>query len=110
MLSESLNVGIRLGDMQYTLETEVFEELQDRKPIVIDPTLVRAAQLVDIHLLNEAKERGNDLKFLVQMCLGGRFQQTPSKPSPVGELYLELCRISPQLSQSTLNKIINPLY
>ena len=54
--------------MQYTLETEVFEELQDRKPIVlIDPTLVRAAQLADIQLLNEAKERGNDMKFLVQM-------------------------------------------
>ena len=66
-LSESLNVGIRLGDMQYTLETEVFEELQDRRPIAIDPTLVRAAQLPDIHLLNEAKERGNDLKFLEQM-------------------------------------------
>ena len=71
-LSESLNVGIRLGDIQYTLETEVFEELQDRKPIVIDPTLVRAAQLADTHLLNEAKERGNDLKFLVQMCFGGK--------------------------------------
>ena len=69
-LSESLNVGIRLGDMQFTLETEVFEELQDSRPIAIDPTLVRAAQLADIHLLNEAKERGNDLKFLVQMCFG----------------------------------------
>ena len=43
--------------MQYTLETEVFEELQDSKPIAIDPTLVRAAQLADIHLLNEAKAR-----------------------------------------------------
>ena len=31
-LSESLNVGIRLGDMQYTLETEVFAG-QDRWPI-----------------------------------------------------------------------------
>ena len=50
-LSKSLNVGIR-PDMQYTLETEVFEELQDRRPIVIDPTLVRATQLADIHLLN----------------------------------------------------------
>ena len=39
--------------MQYTLETEVFEELQERRPIVIDPTLVRAAQL-DIHLMNKA--------------------------------------------------------
>ncbi|XP_015775031.1 PREDICTED: uncharacterized protein LOC107353220 isoform X1 [Acropora digitifera] len=68
-LSKSLNVGIR-PDMQYTLETEEFEELQDRRPIVIDPTLVRAAQLADIHLLNEAKERGNDLKFLVQMYFG----------------------------------------
>ena len=68
-LSKSLNVGIR-PDMQYTLETEVFEELQDRRPIVIDPTLVRAAHLADIHLLNEAKERGNDLKFLVQMYFG----------------------------------------
>ena len=56
--------------MQYTLETEVFEELQDRKPIAIDPTLVRAAQLADIHLLNEAKERRNYLMFLVQMCFG----------------------------------------
>ena len=69
-LSKSLNVGIRLGDMQHTLVTEVFEELQDRRPIVINPTLVRAAQLADIYLLNEAKERGNDLKFLVQMCFG----------------------------------------
>ena len=56
--------------MQYTLENEVFEELQDRKPIVIDPTLVRAAQLADIHLLNEARERGIDLKFLVKMYFG----------------------------------------
>ena len=56
--------------MQYILETEVFEELQDRRPIVIHPTLVRAAQLADIHLLNDAKERGNDLKFLVQMYFG----------------------------------------
>ena len=68
-LYKSLNVGIR-PDMQYTLETEVFEELQDRRAIVIDPTLVRAAQLADIHLLNEAKKRGNDLKFLVQMFFG----------------------------------------
>ena len=56
--------------MQYTLETEVFKELQDSRPIVVDPTLVRAAQLADIHLLNEAKERGNDLKFLIQMYFG----------------------------------------
>ena len=68
-LSKSLNVGIR-PDMQYTLETEVFEELEERRPIVIDPTLARAAHLADIHLLNEAKERGNDLKFLVQMYFG----------------------------------------
>ena len=51
--------------MQYTLETEVFEELQDRRPNVIDSTLVRAAQLADTDLLNEAKERGNDMKFQV---------------------------------------------
>ena len=56
--------------MQYTLETEVFEELKDRRAIVIDPTLVRAAKLADIHLLNEAKKRGNDLKFLVHMYFG----------------------------------------
>lgn len=68
-LSKSLIVGIR-PNMQYTLETEVFEELQDRRPIVIDPTLVRTAQLADIHLLTEAKERGNDLRFLVQMYFG----------------------------------------
>ena len=68
-LSKSPSVGIR-PDMQYTQKTEVFEELQDRRPVIIDPTLVRAAQLADIHLLNEAKERGNDLKFLVQMYFG----------------------------------------
>ena len=56
--------------MQYIMENEVFEELQDRRPIVIDPTLVRAAQLADIHLLNEAEEGGNDLKFLVQVYFG----------------------------------------
>ena len=50
--------------------TEVFEELQSRRPVVIDPMLVRAAQLADIHLLNETKERGNDLKFLIQMYFG----------------------------------------
>ena len=38
-LSKSLNVGIR-PDMQYTLETEEFEELQDRRPIVIDLSLI----------------------------------------------------------------------
>ena len=37
---------------------------------MIDPTLVRAAKLADIHLLNDAKKRGNDLKFLVQMYIG----------------------------------------
>ena len=49
-----------------------FKELPDRRPIVFefDPALVRAAQLADIHLLNEAKERGNDMKFLVQMYFG----------------------------------------
>ena len=98
--------------MQYTRETEVFQELQDRRPIVIDPTLVRAAQLADIHLLNEAKERRerSEVSRTNVLWTGGRFHQTPSKSSPVGELYLELCRISPQLSQSTLNKTLNPLY
>ena len=47
-----------------------YKELQDRRPIVFDSALVRAAQLADIHLLNEAKERGNDMKFLVQMYFG----------------------------------------
>ena len=89
--------------MQYTLETEVFKELQDRRPIVIDPTLARAAQLADIHLLNEAKERGggevvelrrrSEVSRTDVLWTGGRFQQTPSKPSPVGEVFL--CRISP---------------
>ena len=37
---------------------------------MIDPTLVRGAKLADIHLLNDAKKRGNDLKFLVQMYIG----------------------------------------
>ena len=47
-----------------------FKELPERRPIVFDPALVRAAQLADIHLLNEGKERGNDMKFLVQMYFG----------------------------------------
>ena len=53
--------------MQYTLETEVFEELQDRRPIIIDPMLVRAAQLGEER---RGEERGNNLKFLVQMYFG----------------------------------------
>ena len=85
----------------------MFEELQDRRPIEIDPTLVRAAQLADIHLLNEAKERGKDLKFLVQMYFGLEEGFNKLLQSRVlSAVFL----IRPQLSQSTLNKILNPLY
>ena len=85
----------------------MFEELQDRRPIEIDPTLVRAAQLADIHLLNEAKERGKDLKFLVQMYFGLEEGFNKLLQSRVlSAVFL----IRPQLSQPTLNKILNPLY
>ena len=47
------------------------EELHNvRRPIAIDPTLVRAVQLADIEVLKEARERGNDFKFAVRMYVG----------------------------------------
>jgi len=54
--------------MNYTRKTiSVTEDLhQDRRLIVIDPTLLRAAQLVNIHAMSKTKENENDVKFLVK--------------------------------------------
>ena len=65
-----VNIHSFVDQMCHTHLKLKFKELQDRRAIVFDSALVRAAQLADIHLLNEAKERGNDMKFLVQMYFG----------------------------------------
>ena len=72
ILSQAIEVGIK-PDMKYDREghKHKLEELHKvRRPIVIDPTLVRAVQLADIEVLKEARERGNDFKFVVRMYVG----------------------------------------
>jgi len=54
-------------DMKYTTKTsmkwpKIFTRTEDR----LYPTLLRAAQLADIHVINEAKESERDVKFLVK--------------------------------------------
>lgn len=72
ILSQAIEVGIK-PDMKYDRvgHKQELEELHKvRRPIVIDPTLVRAVQLADIEVLKEARERGNDFKFVVRMYVG----------------------------------------
>ena len=54
-------------------------------PIIIDPTLVRAAKKADIELLNEAKKKGNDVRFLIKNVLwaGRQPQRTTTNLSPI---------------------------
>ena len=54
-------------------------------PIIIDPTLVRAAKKADIELLNEGKKKGNDVRFLIKNVLwaGGQLQRTTTNLSPI---------------------------
>ena len=70
-LAKTLNVGINAEFKYENVNTS--RELQDlhrNMPIIMDPTLVRAAQKADIEVLNEAKEKGNDVRFLVKMYCG----------------------------------------
>ena len=54
------------GIVNYSCE---LNDLQRNMPIVIDPTLVTAAQTADIELSNQVKEKGN-IRLLVRMfCL-----------------------------------------
>ena len=74
ILSQAIEVGIK-PDMKYDRVGHKQEQEQEelhkvRRPIVIDPTLVRAVQLADIEVLKEARERGNDFKFVVRMYVG----------------------------------------
>lgn len=72
-LARALNVGIKpdfdYGNAEISCEFND-QELHKNMPIVLDPTLVRAAQVADIELLNEAKEKGNDVRYLVKMYFG----------------------------------------
>ena len=70
-LSKSLDVGIKPDKKYDANKHEMIEQLHKcRRPVVIDPTLVRAAQLADIHVMNEAKENNKDVRFLVKMYFG----------------------------------------
>ncbi len=70
-LAKALNVGIK-PDLKYDIMNHSCElnDLHRNLPIVIDPTLVRAAQKADIELLDEVKEKGNDVRLLVKMYYG----------------------------------------
>ena len=71
-LSRAIEVGIT-PDIKYDHngQKQELEELHKvRRPIVIDPPLVRTAQIVDIEVLNEARERGNDFKVVVKLYFG----------------------------------------
>ena len=55
--------------MKYTMKTgmnrsdrKIFTRTEDG----LYPTLLRAAKLVDIHVINEAKESEREVKFLVK--------------------------------------------
>ena len=39
-------------------------------PIVIDPTLVKAAQLTDLEIVTDAKEQDKPIRYLVQIYFG----------------------------------------
>ena len=72
ILSQAIEVGIK-PDIKYDRvgHKQEQEELHKvRRPIVIDPTLVRAVQLADIEVLKGARERANDFKFVVRMYVG----------------------------------------
>lgn len=65
-----MNVGIK-PDVCYDLNRCNFiEDPQRKMPVVKDPTLVRAGQKAILVLLNEAKKKGNDLRYLVKMYFG----------------------------------------
>ena len=68
-LSQALNAGIK-PDLKYEENNDEEDFHKDRRPIVLDPTLVRAAQLADINLMTEVKENGHDVTFLVKMYFG----------------------------------------
>ena len=69
-LAHSLNVGIK-HDMKYETDNECTEPLhKNRRPVVMDPTLVRAAQLADLQVMKEAVEKGHDVDFVAKMYFG----------------------------------------
>ena len=39
-------------------------------PIIIDPTLVKAAQLTDLEIVTDAKEQDKPIRYLVQIYFG----------------------------------------
>lgn len=52
-------------------------------------TLVRAAQLVDLVVLTDAKEQEKAIRYLVQMYFGleERYKQTHSNKNPGGQYF-----------------------
>jgi len=53
--------------MKYTMKTSMkWPKIFTRTEDGLYPTLLRAAQLADIHVINEAKESERKVKFLVK--------------------------------------------
>ena len=54
-------------DMKYTMKTSMkWPKIFTRTEDGLYPTPLRAAQLADIHVINEAKESEREVKFLVK--------------------------------------------
>ena len=54
-------------DMKYTMKTSMkWPKIFTRTEDGLYPTLLRAAQLADIHVINEAKESEREVKLLVK--------------------------------------------
>ena len=55
-------------DMKYTMKTSMkWPKIFTRTEDGLYPTLLRAAQLADSHVINDAKESERDVKFLVKI-------------------------------------------
>ena len=55
-------------DMKYTMKTSMkWPKIFTRTEDGLYPTLLRAAQLADSHMINDAKESERDVKFLVKI-------------------------------------------
>jgi len=56
-----------IREVRYTMKTSMkWPKIFTRTEDGLYPTLLRAAQLADIHVINEAKESEREVKFLVK--------------------------------------------
>lgn len=97
-LAKALNAGIK-PDYNYDNVNSSCGSVNDphrNMPVIIDPTLVRAAQMADYELLNVVKENGNDVHLLVKMYFG------------LEESYNELLRCRIQSAIGSKSSVVSP--